>query len=273
LPLTWLVQRTDLPAKSFIIASMVAGIAIPGFIRAIGYIVLFSPRIGLTNQAFMNLFGTDKPIFNIYTLYGISLAMGVLLVPLAFFLLSGAMRSMDPALEDAARSCGASTIRVLRVVSFPLMFPGILMAGVYTFMVAIGIFEIPALLGAPAQIHVLSTEIFWQVVGSGGARPDYGKGAVYALFIMVPLLIALVFYYRTINAAYKWTTVRGKGYRPKIFSLGSWKYPCLAFVFGYLVLALFLPLLSVAWISLLPVIRMPSADAFATLTLLISSGL
>jgi len=65
----------------------------------------------------------------------------------------------------------------------------------------------------------------------------------------------------------KYTIITGKGYRPRLFELGKWKYPALAFVFLYLFLAILLPFLVFAYASFLSYLQTPSLEAIKGMTL------
>ena len=55
-----MVERTDMPMKSFAYAVVPLTIAIPGLLYGIAWVLLLSPRIGLFNLALLGLFGTDS---------------------------------------------------------------------------------------------------------------------------------------------------------------------------------------------------------------------
>ena len=78
---------------------------------------------------------------------------------------------------------------------------------------------------------------------AGFAAVNYGIAGVYGLLITVPSLVALFFYFRTIQQSHRFAVVTGKGYRPKAYDLGRFRPAGLLFVLVYLSLAVFLPVL------------------------------
>ncbi|MFN3145432.1 MAG: hypothetical protein ACE368_09285 [Paracoccaceae bacterium] len=114
--LAWLVERSDMPGKTWIYAGVPLGIAVPGILHAIAWVLLLSPRSGFVNRAWMDMTGTREPLFDIYTMGGLIFAEGLRLVPVAFLMLVPLMRSMDPSLEEAAAASGASPMRAARRV-------------------------------------------------------------------------------------------------------------------------------------------------------------
>jgi len=162
LPLAWLLNRTSLPLRNTFIMLMAVVLIVPGFIKAMGWIMLINDRIGLLNKAIAGLLGLETvPLTVMNNPFGIAWVMGLMLTPTMFFLISGPMRMMDPALEEAAAVAGLNQWRMVLRVSFPLMWPGTLAGMIYTFMTAISIFEVPAMLGAAGgKVPVLATELF-----------------------------------------------------------------------------------------------------------------
>ena len=267
-PLAWLLNRTNLPMRAFCISLIAVSVIVPGLVKAMGWIILLSPQVGLINQFLVNIFGLESAPFDINSIGGIAFIQGLMLTPTLFFLLSGPMRSMDPALEEAASVSGASTWTSARWITFALLRPAVLGGVIYTFMTAIAIFEVPALLGGFADRPVLATRLYVAVRPPGGfAAVNYGIAGVYGLLITVPSLVALYFYFRTIQQSHRYAVVTGKAYRPKIYDLGkSWPMGLL-FVLLYMTLAVFLPLVVLVWLSLLPSVRMPSVEALSLVSL------
>jgi iron(III) transport system permease protein len=113
---------------------------------------------------------------------------------------------------------------------------------------------------------VLATELFRNVLPDAGL-PRYGLAGVYGLLMILPSIVALYFYFRTIRQAHRYRVVTGKGYRPRMYNLGRWTYVGLAYCLLYLTLAIVLPFLVLVWTSLLPSFRMPSAEALSSVSL------
>jgi iron(III) transport system permease protein len=265
-PMAWLIYRSDLPFGSMLVTLLAMQALVPAFLKAIGWILLLSPRIGMLNQLAMRTLSLTEPPFSIFGLGGMAFVQALSLTPAMFFLISGTMRSLDPALEEAAETSGATRFNIAARITFPLLLPAILGGAIYTFITAISIYEIPALLGGRGAA-VLSTEMFSMVQSRTDAIPRYGVAAVYALLMMIPSIFAMVFYFRSIRAADRYAVITGKGYRPKIARLGRWKYPALGFVLFYVLLASVLPIGVLFWASLLPSLQLPSGESLAKISL------
>jgi len=270
LPLAWLLNRTSLPLRNTFITLMAVVVIIPGFIKAMGWIMLVNDRIGLINSAVAGLLGLEGlPLTVVNNPFGIAWVMGLVLTPTMFFLISGPMRALDPTLEEASAVSGLNQWRTVLHVSFPLMWPATLAGVIYTFMTAISVFEVPAMLGAASgKVPVLATELFY-AVRPGGHNMDaaYGAAGVYGVLIAVPSVVALYYYLRMLTQARRYEVITGKAYRPQNMDLGRFKWLGLGFVLLYLTLGVVLPMLVLLWASLLPYLQMPSVAALAKVNL------
>ena len=265
-PLVWLLMRTDLPFKKTIYVLLTLGILIPVFLRTIAWILLLSPRIGLVNQWAAQIFGLDHPLVSLYNLPGMAFIQGVSFVPGAFFMLAAAYRTMDPALEEAAYTAGVSKLRTFFWINIPITLPAIAAVMVYLFMTAIAVFEVPAIIGLPARILVLSSLIYTSTNPPTGL-PEYGVAGAYGGVMLLAGLVLAYFYVRLVRQGKKYTVITGRGYRPREIALGRWKWPAMAFVMLYLSMEVFIPFLVLLWTSLLPYLQLPSAAALSSVTL------
>lgn len=259
-PLVWLLNKTDLPGKGFFYLLMTVSVLIPTFLRAIAWILLTSPRIGLPG-----LLGFERLDFNLYNLPGMSFVQGISFVPASFFMISAAYRAMDPALEEAAYTSGISKLMTFLRIIVPLTLPAIAAAFIYYFITALSVFEAPAILGLPNGIFVLSSAIFEAVEARGGL-PKYGQAGALGILILVIGLSASFFYVRIIRQTQKYAVVTGRGYKPRLVALGKLKPLALAFVLLYFCLELLLPFLIFLWASFLTYLRVPSWEALSKLT-------
>jgi iron(III) transport system permease protein len=265
-PLVWILMRTDIPFKKTIYVLLTIGILIPVFLRTIAWILLLSPRIGLVNKWLQELFALSSPPLNLYSLTGMAFVQGVSFVPGAFFMLAAAYRSMDPSLEEAAYTSGVGKLKTFLKINIPITWPAIAAVMVYLFMTAIAVFEVPAIIGLPARIHVLSSLIFTSTTPSTGL-PEYGIAGAYGAIMLVLGLTLAALYVRLVKQGKKYTVITGRGYRPRELALGRWKWPALGFVFFYLAIEVFIPFAVLLWASLLPYLQLPSAEAWSSLTL------
>ena len=264
--LAWLVERTNIPGKIWIYAGVPMTLAIPGMLQAMAWVLLLSPKIGFINTSIRDLLGLAENPFNIYSLSGMILIEGLRLVPTAFLMLVPLLRSMDPVLEEAAAMSGANPRSTLRRVTIKLMLPGLLAVLIYQAMTALEVFEVPGILGIPAEIYVFSTKIY-SILHSDTGIPAYGKANSLAMIYVVIAVAATYLYSRVIARSERFTIVTGKGYRPREVDLGRYKWCAFGFAQLYLLLSIIMPFLALLYVSFLPFMQAPSANAFSMMTL------
>ena len=261
--LAWLVERSDMPGKLWIYAGVPLGLAVPGILHAIAWVLLLSPRSGFINRFWMDLIGTRTPLFDIYTMGGLIFAEGLRLVPVAFLMLVPLFRSMDPSLEEAAATNGASPMRVVRRVTFMLLLPGVLAISIFQAISALETFEVPGILGMPVNLHVFATRVF-NIIDNIGTIPTFGQANAAAIFYLAIALLISIFYLRLVRHSERYSVITGKGYTPRLVHLGAWRKPAFAFAALFLFVTILLPFLILLYVSLVGYLRQPTLAAFET---------
>lgn len=265
--LVWLVERTDMPLRGLVRALVILPIAVPPVLLAIGWTMLLSPRIGFLNGLLQDLLGLEQAPFDIYSLPGMIFVEGLSLVPPAFLLLSPAFRNMDAGLEEAALASGASLWQLLRRILLPLLAPAILATAIFLAIAALIVFDIPGTLGVPAGLHVVATRVYYLTHHNPVGLPAYGTVSAMSAFFVVLLLLLAYAYQRATRRAGAFTTISGKGYRPRPFRLGHWRWAALTLPLAYVLLAVVAPVGMLLWMSLTPYQMAVSASAVEQLTL------
>jgi iron(III) transport system permease protein len=161
--LALLVARSDLPGRTLVQVGLILPYLVPPFIGAMAWLYVLGPT-GFLNQAWMNLSGSPDPLVGIYGSGGIVLAMTLYKYPIAYLTVLAGLARVDPALEEAARSAGASPWRATRDVTLPLLAPSIAAGMTLVFLSAMAEFGTPAILGFPAKYFVLATKIYATVL-------------------------------------------------------------------------------------------------------------
>jgi len=263
--LAWLVERTNIPGKIWIYAGVPLTLVLPGLLQAMAWVLLLSPRIGFINTFLIDTLGLGIEPINIYSLGGMIFVEGFRLVPTAFLMMVPLLRSMDPSLEEAAAMSGASPGTTLRKITLQLMLPGLLAVLIYQFITAFEVFEVPGILGMPADIFVFSTKIY-ALHRSVTVEPAYGEANALSMIYLLVAVVATYLYSRVIAKSEKFTIITGKGYRPRLMELGRWKWPAFSLVVLFLVVTIFLPFLVFLYVSFLPYLMTPSLEAFQAMT-------
>ena len=160
-PMAWAVSRTDMPGKGLTWATVLGAFILPPYLSAIGWILLAGPNSGFVNLAWREVTGLEQPLFNIFSFEGITLVIALNSFPLVFIFVKAALDLVSSEMEDAANILGAGTWTAMRRISIPLVMPAILGGFILVFLEAISLFGVPAILGIPARLNVVTTQL-WQ---------------------------------------------------------------------------------------------------------------
>lgn len=247
-PLAWFVGRTDMPYKKTFRTLLVSSYMIPPYVGAIAWVQLLNPSVGFLNRFLQFCFGLEKAPFDIYTMGGLAWVLTLFYSPFAFITISRAMEKMDPTLEEAARISGASPLRTVWDVTLPLTAPSILAGGLLVFIAAGSCFGIPSIVGMPGNIEVMTTRIVTYVYMSDvNSIRDATALAASLMFLANALLFGMTY----IIGQKDYTTISGKSTRPNIVELGKWRWPAFCAVGAYTMIAIIIPLGSIALSSLI----------------------
>ena len=235
---SWIVVRTNTPFRGFIAATSILPLFAPPLVAGVAWSILGSPKTGLINTAF-KWAGLDWHV-DFYSMSGLVFVFGIYYAPYVYMFTSSALRNMDPSLEEAAEISGASAFATLFSVTFPLIMPAIVSGMLLSFIVMLGIYGVPAVLGAPANINVLTTYIFKL---TNWSPPLYNTAAAVAIILMV-VTGALVFLQQKVLSGRSYTTVAGKAFRPRTLDLGRWRWFTFSLGLIYLLIVVVLPMLA-----------------------------
>ena len=238
LAFSWIVVRTNTPFKRFIAAASILPLFAPPLVAGVAWSILGSPRTGLINTMF-KWAHLDWHV-DFYSLPGLVVVFGIYYAPYVYMFTASALRNMDPSLEEAAEISGASAFATLFSVTFPLIMPAIISGMLLSFIVMLGIYGIPAVLGAPTNINVLTTYIFKL---TNWSPPLYNTAAAVAILLMVVTGL-LVFIQQRVLSGRSYTTVAGKAYRPRSLDLGPWRWLTFGLSIVYLFVVALLPILA-----------------------------
>ncbi len=175
----------------------------PPFVIGLAIIILFG-RTGIVTQLMSDWFGIARSRW-IYGLPGVLLAQVVCFTPLAFLLISGALRLVSPTLEEAGQVLRGSPWHVFRTVTWPLVRPAIANAFLLGFVESLADFANPLVLSG--NFEVLSTKIFFAIAG---AQHDASRAAILAVTLLLLTVGIFALQQRWIGKA-SYTSVSGKG--------------------------------------------------------------
>ncbi len=262
--LAWMNERTNTPFKSLFFALSIIPLIIPGILFTVAWILLGSPKIGIINLVLQNWFGTDYVFVNVYSLAGMIWVDGLHYSPMAFLLMTAAFRSMDPSLEESAMMSGANIFQVAWQITLKLSWPAIFATLLILFVRAVESFEVPALLGLPVGIQVFTSSIY-QAIHQYPSQ--IGLASSYGTTLLLITTVGVYFQSRLSSQGSKYSTMTGKGFRPRLIDLGAWRYLAAGIFVFYFLLIVALPFLVLLWSSFQKFYSVPSWAALQNLTL------
>ena len=247
--LAWINARTNCPWADYLEPYNLIPFFLSPFVGAIAWHNLASPKIGLLNVWYRDIFGVEGYLLNVDNLWGVIWVTGLFFTPLVYLFVIGSLRRMDPSLEDSARTTGAGLLRTTLTITLPLVTPAILSGAIIVFVTSAGEFGVPFKLAAPYGWETLTTQIFTKAVGDDA---NHYLGATMSMVLGV-ITVILIWVQRVYIAPRSYTTVTGKGFRPNVLDLGKWKWVAFGFNLSYILVAVVLPIFCLFIVSLHPV--------------------
>lgn len=172
------INKTEMPGRRFFSTVAMLPIISPPFILSLSMIFLFG-RYGLITRELLGI-----KTSNVYGMQSLVIIQTISFFPVAYLTLSGILQSIDPAVEDAAYSMGATRGRIFRTVTLPLSKPGIISALLLVFIQSMEDFSNPAVIGG--NFSTLAVETYQIITGSY----DMNAGAMMSLLLLLPTVAA-----------------------------------------------------------------------------------
>jgi iron(III) transport system permease protein len=248
--MAWLVVRTNLPFSPLVHVLGMAPFLMPGILSAIGWAMLGNPDIGTINLLWSSLTGSRQPLMNVYSHTGLAFVMGQHAAGFIYIMMVSPLRNIDPGLTETARLCGANLWQTFRKIEFPLILSAVVPLSLLVFVRAMETFEIPAVLGTPANIFLLTNDLYYRL--QLASPPQHGSAIAIAVMITAAFQIALVVM-AMITSRRSRVSLTGKGFRHQKAPLGRLRWPLFALVIIYGLATSILPYGMVLVGSLFPI--------------------
>jgi putative spermidine/putrescine transport system permease protein len=162
-------------------------------VRTYAWMVLLGSN-GVVNQYLVALGLTTAPLKLLYNQAGVILGMTYVLLPFMVLTLASVMRGIDPALVRAAHSLGASRWQAFRRVFLPLSAPGIAGGTLLVFILSLGFFITPALMGGPSDVMIamlIEREVEFTL--------NWSFASTLAVILLALTLVGFAVYYRVMR--------------------------------------------------------------------------
>lgn len=239
-----LCTRTDLPGRRTFSGLVLLPLLLPSLGMVLGWIAVWGEG-GYVTSFFHQRLHIGTPAID--TIPGMSLVEATRLMPIAFLTCQAALVRADSSLEDAARSAGASPLRVLRSITIPMLRPALLNAATLIFTLSIAVLGLPLLLGVPNNIQFVSSYLY--TLWTNASSPDPGSVSAGAMMLLVVATLLLLIRNRLLGAEARFVSVGGKARPSALLSLRGWRWPLSGAVTFYLVFTTLLPVLGLALMS------------------------
>lgn len=186
-PIAWQIARTRSRWRPLMVVAVVAPLLVGGVIRGYGWMLILDER-GLVNGALLGLGLVGTPVKLMFNFTGLVVTMVEIMLPFFVLPLVGVLSNLDPALERAALSMGASRLQTFLRVTLPLSMVGVVAGASIVFSLAANIFVIPRIVGGPS--YLLLSTLAYQQIGSVGNWP-FGS-AIAAVMLASTLAVLIV---------------------------------------------------------------------------------
>ncbi|MBP6849973.1 MAG: iron ABC transporter permease [Rhodoferax sp.] len=223
-------------------------LVVPAVAAVTGWIFLLSPKVGYLNmflRKLPGLEGLEEGPFNIYSVTSIIIITGLLLSSFVYVFVYTGLKNMGQELEAAAAACGASPAMRFFTITLPLLRPSIIFATGVVFLLGLGQFTAPLLLGRTAKIDVLTTEMFYL---TERYPIDFGLGAALGFPILVLGLMVVLAQKLALGEQRRFVVVSARS-KYNVRETRNWA----AVVIGiYLLVTTVLPLMALIYVSISP---------------------
>ncbi len=178
-PLAYLMVSTSMRARRILTALLLVPFWTSILVRTFAWLVILG-KAGLVNKALLALGLIHAPLKLLFNMIGVQVGMVHVLLPFMVFPLYGVMSRIDLNVLRVARSLGAPPRRAFSQIFLPLSMPGIAAGCILVFLLAVGFYVTPALLGGPRQI-TLAIMIDMQV----NTFLNFGAAATLGIFLLI----------------------------------------------------------------------------------------
>ncbi|MFE1794558.1 ABC transporter permease [Streptomyces sp. NPDC059517] len=254
------LTRTDVPGRRALTTFLLVPIALPGLVLIIGWAAMWTPA-GFASSWLEANTVLSMPV-NLYSIPGMAMVAMSVASPTVFLLCRGTLLSIDPSLEDAARTSGASPLRSLLSVSLPLMRPAITNAALLVFALSMEVLGLPLILGFSSKISLISTYLYDHWVNDA----QQGLVSAGAVFLLITVSGLLVLRNRLVGDTARFTTTTGKPTGVRILKLGRARWAVAGGLAFFVLVFVLVPLAGVVLAAFTSILS-PFISPWSVLTL------
>lgn len=186
-PEAYIVSRMRDPWRGVFVLVVLGPLLISVVARTLGWALLFGGHSGVVNRALIDLGLIADPLPFMFTETGVVIALAHVLMPFMVLSVWAALQRLDPQIENAAASLGASQLAIIRRIVLPQIVPGILSGSIIVFALAASAFATPSIIGG-RRLKVASTLAYDEFLNT----LDWPLGAAVATLLLVALVAIIV---------------------------------------------------------------------------------
>ncbi|RUV76399.1 MAG: ABC transporter permease subunit [Mesorhizobium sp.] len=183
-PVAWMLAIMPPALGSIVFGIIILSMWTNLLTRTYAWMVLLQ-RTGVINRTLMDIGLISEPLPLINNLTGVTIGMVYIMLPFMILPLVGTLRAIEPMTLRAAALCGASPFEAFRRILLPLSLPGIAAGGLMVFVMSLGYFVTPTLLGGTSNMMLAA--MIAQMIQS---LLNWGLGSA-AAFILLLVTMAL----------------------------------------------------------------------------------
>lgn len=201
-PVAYVLRRARPGLRNFFLLVIVLSFMISLLVRNYSWIIVLQ-RNGVINLLLKSFGLIDQPLILLHNKFGTMVGMTHIFTPYIIFPVYSVMMGIDLNLEKAAQNLGATRWQTFWRVTFPLSLPGIGAGALLVFIMALGFFITPALLGGRKEL-MLSNLIEIQVVD----LLNWPFASAMSVVLLVVTLIIFFIYNRYLGVERLWGGVK-----------------------------------------------------------------
>ena len=195
-PEAYILHRMSKPWKSICMLAILGPLLVSVVVRTLGWAILIGSK-GIINQSLMAIGIIDTPIKIMFTTTGVVIALIHVLIPFMVLSVWASLQKLDPQVESAGESLGASPFTVMRKIVIPQIMPGILSGSMIVFALTASAFATPSILGG-RRLKVVATTVYDEFLGT----LNWPLGAAIAVLLLIANIIIITSFNKFIERKY-----------------------------------------------------------------------
>lgn len=240
----WLMAYTDLSHKRLLHLLMLLCFVLPSYVLTLSWSSFMSPQGWMASL--LQWFHPGAKPWSMYSVGGIIFVMGIHHFPLVYLFTVNVLKKIPRDLEWAASTGGAGRWKTFVRITMPLALPGVTAGGLLVFLASLDNFGIPAFLGTPVNISVLSTLIYEEIIGFGPSA--FGRGASLSVILGLIAVVGTILQWFSVRRSKQAEALRADE-KPR-YALGKHRYWVSPLLWGSLIFITIIPLVAMVSLSL-----------------------